>query len=332
LLAPETDKEIEMSVLIRSTVIVVGAALAATASAAEQVSFRVTGPKGTVELRFQQRTLADDEAHFAAPATPSSPLTRRQDLIASEADAYQGSGYTPLDDNTDVNGYNIGANQPQHRQICGGLALARLLKGAYSVPTDQVWNVVSTLGEPVQGLPAVGDVAVWRTGDTVHHFGLVARLEDGTGFPVWVYSKDDSERVCLGPANTFPESKSYGQVSYHHLDWNSITATRVPSTADDGPDSIEIPDVDGLTAAEAYAKLAATGLPVSTTFLDNPPPGKNNTVIRVGKYRRLPRNSIIGLNVYGRAVPSVINKSSGDAVGTLETVGLKVIGITVVKA
>jgi PASTA domain len=130
----------------------------------------------------------------------------------------------------------------------------------------------------------------------------------------------------------WPVGKSYGQVSYHHLDWNSITATRVPSTADDGPDSIEIPDVDGLTAAEAYAKFAATGLPVSTTFLDNPPPGKNNTVIRVGKYRRLPRNSIIELNVYGRAVPSVINKSSGDAVGTLETVGLKVIGITVVKA
>jgi hypothetical protein len=203
---------------------------------AERVRFVLQGPTGTVNLDFVQRTAAEDNA-FWNGQDPSSGKTRRQDKIDTENSIYgNAAGWAPLPDGTDVNGYNIGTNQPTNRQICAGLAVARLIGGPYKVPAQQADEVISKFGQPVAaGNVAVGDIAVWRDGGTAKHFAIVCGKEVGVNRVgpyvrnIFVWSKDDAERVYKGPVATFP--KNYGRVSYYHLNWTGIKVTRINADA-----------------------------------------------------------------------------------------------------
>ncbi|GEM_PF-5463237 len=173
------------------------------------------------------RTFVFERGHLRYEATmPGDAASMNLRTPEEEAEFYAGTGFLVADDDMDVNGFLIGHNVATSLQNCGGLAFARYVGGAYNFPTGSAWEMVKTLGEQVVGTPAIWDVAVWqRAADSAEHFALVTKIEDGA---VWVVSKDGTERVYLGPADNFPaEAKTMGQVSYYHLDWDSIDVHRV---------------------------------------------------------------------------------------------------------
>jgi len=90
---------------------------------------------------------------------------------------------------------------------------------------------------------------------------------------------------------------------------------------------VAIPDVTGLTAAEAYKKIAACGLLADSIYiLDEPPPGRLGTVKSQtpasGPGRSVPRRNVISLWIYGKAVPGVIGQRYSNAVHALRQLGL----------
>ena len=93
---------------------------------------------------------------------------------------------------------------------------------------------------------------------------------------------------------------------------------------------VDVPDVVGLSAAEAYAKLTSCGLLADTVCLnETPPAGKQGTVrtqnpaAAKAQDKRARRGNIVLLRVYGQVVPGVIGWWYGAALPLLSKEGLK---------
>src|SRR5690348_7481659 len=83
----------------------------ATGSGADRVVIRLVDAKGHMgALDFSQKTAKEDE-EFWSKHDFGRPTNRREDQVQVEKETYEGTGYTPLADNTVVHGYNIGKNQ-----------------------------------------------------------------------------------------------------------------------------------------------------------------------------------------------------------------------------
>lgn len=107
----------------------------------------------------------------------------------------------------------------------------------------------------------------------------------------------------------------------------SFSATTVAPPGPRPPDVVEVPDLVGLPAQQAYAKLAGLALTPSSTFDRGPAPaGKAGTVKSQNPPpgTKLSRTFAVDLTIYGAVVPSVIGRSVSSANAILNDVGLTI--------
>ena len=233
--------------------------------------------KGTVSQEFSVRevTEADDNAYWSRPAfedrnrPADQQRTERQYKLDEEETIYKGmtsvflGRLTRVSENTVIHGYDIHSNNPTWRQICGGLALARLLRGTYAVRTEPAYNLLKVkefavpikfpveqdtsslpkngfIVEPIPGPPQAGDIiAYYKEIDSAYpaHYGLVKSVKTRTvgtdatmrtDVEVSIYTKDTAESVREGAPDLMPASKGYKVYRYFRiLDWNSIKVYRL---------------------------------------------------------------------------------------------------------
>ena len=206
----------------------------APASAEEIVRFRLVHknkPGTPVFLTIPIVTQENDQKLLGSPAADRNYKTRRDEQFAEEQRRYAGTGFIAAPDGESFNGYNIGSNLITHRQICGGLALARLIGGPYKVPSEQAGKVVETFGSRISDKDALpGDIVVWTNGPgtlekTAKHFALVWK-KDPNG-RLLIVSKDGHERVMTGRLDKFPLKDDYVRRTIYRFEWDKITATKL---------------------------------------------------------------------------------------------------------
>jgi len=183
--------------------------------------------------------VTEEEDRARMDRTLQGGSTARRDTLDNEKNLYWLTGYAAAPDALEVNGFPTGVNQPTSRVNCAGLTFARLIGGPLVLSTAQGWRIVEAFGTKIEEREAVvGDVLFWRDPGSrfVQHFALVSGWKSipsraGILRELTIVSKDDKERVYIGPAKSFPaEHKNCGVArSYYRLDWDAIKATQRPA-------------------------------------------------------------------------------------------------------
>jgi len=166
-------------------------------------------------------------------------------------------------------------------------------------------------------VPLVTDLKVNEATALVRKAGLVPTLVLAGEFPV---SADTTVVNGQDPsAGTEVDVGSTVNISF--------SATTAVPPGPRPPDVVDVPDLVGLPAQQAYAKLAGLALMPSSTFDRGPAPaGKAGTVKAQNPPARtkLARTFAVDLKIYGAVVPSVIGRSVSSANAILNDVGLSI--------
>ncbi len=187
----------------------------------DTTSFRFTDGNKEVTITTPIRSAAyDGKESLAKGLAAGVKMTDEQ---------YYDAGYTDVRAGEEINGYKVRQNVPSHRQMCGGLALARLTGGPYVMNTQEAWKVVEKFARPVPTLDKLEkwDLVIWHAKGNptnVSHLALVESVVGG----VKIVGKNAEERAYRGPLERLPAFADL-QKSYYSLDWDAIDVFRQPA-------------------------------------------------------------------------------------------------------
>jgi len=233
------------------------------AQASENIVFDFRSVDKKLEgVNATRRTIEQDRERMNGKRA-SKPTTLSEDTLANEKSLYSATGFTLAPSGMRVNSFAIGSNVPTARQNCAGLTFARLIGEPAVLSTAEGARIVETFGTRIAEKDArPGDIVYWRdpTGQRVQHFALVEGYKSvssraGIVRELTIISKDDKERVYVGPAHMFPAEWKNGGVerTFVRIDWDSIKVTLRPKNApDSGVDRAKL-----LSSIEGKCKMYA---------------------------------------------------------------------------
>jgi hypothetical protein len=196
------------------------------------------------------------------------PVSQRilANITSGKDGRYYDIGFHDLKVTEDVKGYRILENEPNNRQLCGGLAIAPLAGGPYLFPTGALWSAIKDRGKFITDLEKLAewDMVLFSDGQllpgggNLQHYALIAKV--GPGFhmlskradfgikreivpEIEIVTKNREEKIYRGSLWEYTKPGSRGEkslaeallgtddlkLSYFRLPWAAIKVRRGPT-------------------------------------------------------------------------------------------------------